>query len=155
MAEQNIFEKWNKTIDTEGLRKDVKEASENKGGNYVEVPANDTYEVKLVKAEVRPTQNGGNPMATLQFKVQAGDYKGNSIFMNQVITQGFQIHIMDEFLASLDTNVEIEFIDYAQYNDLLLDVVEACEEQKLAFALEYGVNNKGFNTYKIVEIFED
>ena len=31
MAEQNIFEKWNKTIDTEGLRKDVKEASENKG----------------------------------------------------------------------------------------------------------------------------
>ena len=111
MAEQNIFEKWNKTIDTEGLRKDVKEASENKGGNYVEVPANDTYEVKLVKAEVRPTQNGGNPMATLQFKVQAGDYKGNSIFMNQVITQGFQIHIMDEFLSSLDTGVEIEFVD--------------------------------------------
>ena len=56
MAE-NIFEKWNKTIDTEGLRKDVKEASENKGENYVDVPANDTYEVKLVKAEVRPTKN--------------------------------------------------------------------------------------------------
>ena len=119
MAE-NIFEKWNKTIDTEGLRKDVKEASENKGGNYVEVPANDTYEVKLVKAEVRPTKNG-DPMATLQFKVQAGDYKGNSIFMNQVILQGFQIHIMDEFLSSLDTGVEIEFVDYTQYNDLLKD----------------------------------
>lgn len=154
MAEQNIFDKWNKTIDTEGLRKDVKEASENKGGNYVEVPANDTYEVKLAKAEVRPTKNG-DPMATLQFKVQAGDYKGNSIFMNQVITQGFQIHIMDEFLSSLDTGVEIEFVDYTQYNDLLMDIVEACEEQNLAFALEYGVNNKGYNTYKIVEIFED
>ena len=154
MAE-NIFEKWNKTIDIEGLRKDVESASNNTGGNYVEVPANDTYEVKLVKAEVRPTKNGGDPMATLQFKVQAGYYTGNSIFMNQVITQGFQIDILDDFLKSLDTGVDVEFIDYAQYNDMLMDVVEACEEQNLAFALEYGVNNKGYNTYKIKEIFED
>ena len=154
MAE-NIFEKWNKTIDIEGLRKDVESASNNTGGNYVEVPANDTYEVKLVKAEVRPTKTSGDPMATLQFKVQAGDYKGNSIFMNQVITQGFQIDILDDFLKSLDTGVDVEFIDYAQYNDMLMDVVEACEEQNLAFALEYGVNNKGYNTYKIKEIFED
>lgn len=154
MAE-NIFEKWNKTIDIEGLRKDVESASNNTGGNYVEVPANDTYEVKLVKAEVRPTKTSGDPMATLQFKVQAGDYKGNSIFMNQVITQGFQIDILDDFLKSLDTGVDVEFIDYAQYNDMLMDIVEACEEQNLSFALEYGVNNKGYNTYKIKEIFED
>lgn len=151
----NIFEKWNKTIDIEGLRKDVESASNNTGGNYVEVPANDTYEVKLVKAEVRPTKTSGDPMATLQFKVQAGDYKGNSIFMNQVITQGFQIDILDDFLKSLDTGVDVEFIDYAQYNDMLMDIVEACEEQNLSFALEYGVNNKGYNTYKIKEIFED
>ena len=154
MAE-NIFEKWNKTIDIEGLRKDVESASNNTGGNYVEVPANDTYEVKLVKAEVRPTKTSGDPMATLQFKVQAGDYKGNSIFMNQVILQGFQIDILDDFLKSLDTGVDVEFIDYAQYNDMLMDIVEACEEQNLSFALEYGVNNKGYNTYKIKEIFED
>lgn len=154
MAE-NIFEKWNKTIDIEGLRKDVESASNNTGGNYVEVPANDTYEVKLVKAEVRPTKTSGDPMATLQFKVQAGYYTGNSIFMNQVITQGFQIDILDDFLKSLDTGVDVEFIDYAQYNDMLMDVVEACEEQNLSFALEYGVNNKGYNTYKIKEIFED
>ena len=152
MAE-NIFEKWNKTIDIEGLRKDVESASNNTGGNYVEVPANDTYEVKLVKAEVRPTKNGGDPMATLQFKVQAGDYKGNSIFMNQVITQGFQIDILDDFLKSLDTGVDVEFIDYAQYNDMLMDVVEACDG-KLEFALDYDVNNKGYNTYKITDIFE-
>lgn len=154
MAE-NIFEKWNKTIDIEGLRKDVESASQNTGGNYVEVPANDTYEVKLVKAEVRPTKTSGDPMATLQFKVQAGYYTGNSIFMNQVITQGFQIDILDDFLKSLDTGVDVEFIDYAQYNDMLMDIVEACEEQNLSFALEYGVNNKGYNTYKIKEIFED
>ena len=149
MAE-NIFEKWNKEIDVKGLAEDVKTASQNTGGNYVDVPVG-TYEVKLTKAEVKPTKNG-DPMATLWFKVLEGEYKGQTIFMNQVITQGFQLNIMNEFLRSMDTGVEIEFVDYAQYNDLLMDVVEACDG-KLEFALEYGVNNKGFNTYKINEIF--
>ena len=147
---QNIFEKWNKEIDVKGLAEDVKTASQNTGGNYVDVPVG-TYEVKLTKAEVKPTKNG-DPMATLWFKVLEGEYKGQTIFMNQVITQGFQLNIMNEFLRSMDTGVEIEFVDYAQYNDLLMDVVEACDG-KLEFALEYGVNNKGFNTYKINEIF--
>ena len=64
MANENIFEKWNKSIDLNGLKDDIKSASENTGGNYVEVPANDTYEVKLTKAEVKATKNG-DPMATL------------------------------------------------------------------------------------------
>lgn len=154
--EQNkdIFEKWNKTIDLDGLKEDIKEASNNPGGNYVEVPANDTYEVKLTKAEVKATKNG-DPIATLWFKVQEGEYKGQLIFMNQVITQGFQIKIMNEFLESLDTGVEINFEDYAQYNGMLMDIAEACEEQKLSYALNYGVNRKGYNTYEIEEVFED
>ena len=149
---QNIFEKWNKEIDVKGLAEDVKQASQNTGGgNYVDVPVG-IYEVKLAKAEVKATKNG-DPMATLQFKVLDGEYKNQSIWMNQVITQGFQINIMNEFLRSMDTGVEIEFVDYAQYNDMLMDVVEACDG-KLEFALDYDVNNKGFNTYKITEIFE-
>ncbi len=150
MAE-NIFEKWNKSIDLKGLQSDIEEASKNKGGNYVDVPVG-TYEVKLVKGEVKATKNG-DPMVTLWFEVLDGDYKGQKIFFNQVITQGFQIHIVDDFLKSMDSGVDVHFEDYSQYNDLLLDVVEACDK-KLEFALEYGVNNKGFNTYKIVDIFD-
>ena len=151
MAE-NIFEKWNKEIDVKGLAEDVKQASQNTGGgNYVDVPVG-TYEVKLVKGEVKPTKNG-DPMATLWFEVLDGEYKGQKIFFNQVITQGFQIHIVDEFLKSMDSGVDVHFEDYAQYNDMIMDVVEACDGV-LEFALEYGVNNKGFNTYKITEIFE-
>lgn len=147
----NIFEKWNKSVDLEGIKKDIEEASQNQGGNYVEVPVG-TYEVKLTKGEVKATKNG-DPMVSLWFEVVAGEYKGQKIFFNQVITQGFQIHIVDDFLKSMGSYVEIHFEDYKQYNDLILDVVEACNG-KLEFALEYGVNNKGFNTYKITEIFE-
>lgn len=150
MAE-NIFEKWNKTIDIGGLHKDLEEASKNTGGNYVDVPVG-TYEVKLIKGEVSPTKND-DPKVSLWFEVLAGEYEGQKIFFNQVITQGFQIHIVDEFLKSMDSGVDVQFVDYAQYNDMIMDVVEACNG-KLEFALEYGVNNKGYKTFKITEIFE-
>ena len=150
MAE-NIFEKWNKAVDLNGLKNDIEGASQNKGGNYVEVPVG-TYEVKLVKGEVKATKNG-DPMVSLWFEIIAGEYKGQKIFFNQVITQGFQIHIVDDFLKSLDSDIDVHFEDYAQYNDMIMDIVEACDG-KLEFALEYGVNNKGFNTYKITDIFE-
>ena len=49
--------------------------------------------------------------------------------------------------ADFQENVE-QFLD-----DLLMDVVEACDGV-LEFALDYDVNNKGYNTYKITDIFE-
>lgn len=149
MAE-NIFDKWNKSVDLEGLRNDVENASNGKK-EYVDVPVG-TYEVKLVKGEVKATKNG-DPMVSLWFKILDGEYKDQLIFFNQVILQGFQIHIVDDFLKSMDSGVDVHFEDYAQYNDMIMDVVEACDG-KLEFGLEYGLNNKGFNTYKITDIFE-
>lgn len=148
----NIFDKWNKSIDLNGLRKDVEEASQNKGSvEYVDVPVGN-YEVKITKAEVKATRNG-DPMATIWFKIVEGEYKNQNLFMNQVITQGFQIHIVNNFLESLDTGLNIEFIDYDQYNNLLMDVAEKVEELGLEYLLEYG-EKKGFNTFKISEVYE-
>ncbi len=150
MAEQNIFDKWNKAVDLNGLKKDIADAQQG-NSEYVDVP-NGTYEVKLVKAELKASKQTQNPMVSMWFKVVAGDYKGQTIFMNQVVTQGFQLNIVNNFLRSMDTGVEIEFVDYKQYADLLLDVAEACEG--LEFALEYGETAKGFKTFKIVEVFD-
>lgn len=86
----NIWEKFDKAIDVEGLQKDVQEAAEN-GANFREVPHGE-YEVKIEKLELVESK-AGDPMVTVWFKVLAGDYKGSMIFMNQVITKGFQIHI--------------------------------------------------------------
>lgn len=148
----NIFDKWNKSVDLNGLRNDIVEASKNKGSvEFVDVPVGN-YEVKITKAEVKATRNG-DPMATIWFKIVEGDYKNQNLFMNQVITQGFQIHIVNNFLESLDTGLNIEFIDYDQYNNLLMDVVEKVEELGLEYLLEYG-EKKGFNTFKISEVYE-
>ena len=86
----NIFDKWDKDIDTEGLANDVKEAAENGGGDYKEVPHGD-YEVAVQQMELKASKKG-DPMVSIWFKILEGEFKGSIIFYNQVITQGFQVH---------------------------------------------------------------
>lgn len=152
MASNDLFKKFDKTVDVEGLKKDVKEAEANGGnGDYPEVPAGE-YEVKVIKLELVASKKG-DPMVSCWFEILAGEYKGSKIFMNQVVTQGFQIHSANIFLRSLDSGVEVEFDTYSQYGEMLMDIHEAIDG-KLEYVLNYGVNSKGYNTFEITEIFE-
>lgn len=145
------FSKFDKQVDLEGLKQDIAEAAENGGGDFKEVPVG-TYEVAITKLELGESSKN-DPMVKVWFKILDGEFKNSIIFMNQVVTRGFQIHIVDEFLKSLETDVDIYFESYSQYNEVLLDVFEAVNG-KLEFALKYGKNDKGFNTYEITEVFE-
>jgi len=151
MAVNNLWEQFDKEIDIEGLRADIAEAAENRL-SFKEVPPGQ-YEVKVEKMELVATKETGNPMVTVWFKVVNGEYEGSMIFMNQVVTRGFQIHLVNEFLRSLGTDLEIKFENYSQYGQLLMDVHEAIDG-KYEYALKYGENNKGFKTFEITEIFE-
>lgn len=147
----NVWEKFDKEIDTKGLQEDVKEAAENGAGSFKEVP-HGQYEVQVNKLELVASKKG-DPMVTIWFKVLTGEYKGSLIFFNQVITQGFQIHIVNELLRSMDTVIEIEFNNYKDYGNLLMDVMESIDGQ-LEFGLKYGEGKKGFSTYEITDVFE-
>lgn len=146
------FDKFDKAMDLEGLKKDTKEAEENGGsGNYKKVPLGN-YEVKVEKMELVESKKG-DPMVSIWFKILTGEYKGSLIFFNQVITQGFQIHIVNELLRSMETGLEgIEFESYKQYGQMLMDIHETIEGN-LEFGLEYG-EKKGFKTFKITDVFE-
>lgn len=145
------FSKFDKKVDLEGLKNDIADAEENGGGNFKEVPLG-TYEVAITKLELGESKKG-DPMVKVWFKiVSEGEFKNSLIFMNQVITQGFQIHIVDEFLRSLETDVDITFESYSQYADMLMDVFEEIEGN-YEYGLKYG-ENKGFNTFEITDIFE-
>ena len=153
MTEMNIWDEFDKAIDTEGLRADIEEASSGAGGTYKEVPHGE-YEVKIEKMELTATKETRKPKVSVWFKIVAGDYKNSLIFMNQVITEGFQIHIMNEFLRSLDTDIDVTFKTYNQYGNMLMDIKEALDESGVEFALDYGENNKGYPTFEITEVFE-
>lgn len=146
----DIFEKWNSNADLAGLQKDIKDAQDN-NREYDKVPHGE-YEVKLDKLELKATKKG-DPMVSAWFTILAGKYKNSKLFMNQVVTQGFQIHIVNEFLRDMCIDLNIEFIDYKQYADLLLDVAEFCDENNLEFAIKYE-DNKGYDKFTITDVFE-
>ena len=151
---ENIFEKFNNMIDVEGLKKDVEEAANN-SGDFVEVPHGD-YEVKVVKIELGETgeksKTPGMPMAKVWFEILAGEYKGQKIFMNQMLTSGFGIHKMNEFLNSLETGIPVVFDNFTQYADLFKQIFNEVDG-KSEYQLAYGENNKGYSTYTIVQKF--
>ena len=146
----DMFEKWNSNVDLKGLQKDVKDAQDNKR-EYEEIPHGE-YEVKVDKMELKSSKKG-DPMVSIWFTILEGKYKKSKLFLNQVITQGFQIHIVNEHLKSMGTDLAIEFVDYKQYADLLLDVAEDCDTNKLEFAIKYE-DNKGYDKFTITEVFE-
>lgn len=149
----NIFEKFNQAIDTKGLQDDIKAAAENKTDFAEVTPGN--YEVSIKQMELKASKKG-DPMLSIQFKIlSAGQFKGQLLFYNQVLTTGVGIHNANQLLRSLESEVDVQFQDYVQYNDIINEVFAAVEDSKLEYALEYGENSKGFKTYKITDVFED
>lgn len=141
------FSKFDKQVDLEGLKKDIEDSANN---DFKEVPHGD-YEVSIAKLELGESKKG-DPMVKIWFKIVSGEYKGSLIFMNQVITRGFQIHIVDELLRSFGTDIDIHFDSYSQYNELLMTVFDEVEDN-FEYALNYG-ERKGFDTFEITEVFE-
>ena len=146
----NIWEEFDNNVDVEGLQKDIKDAEEN-GGTRKEVP-HGNYEVKINKMELKKSKNG-DPMVSIWFKVLAGEYSNCLIFMNQLVVQGIQIHIANEFLRSLDSGVDIEFKSYSQYAELIENILKSINAQKLEYELKFE-DNKGYNKFTIANVFE-
>lgn len=144
------FSKFDSMVDLDGLKHDIEEAKENGGGDYKEVP-HGIYEVEIAKLELKESKKG-DPMVAVWFRILNGEFENAMLFMNQVITKGFQIHIVNEFLRSLNSGLDVDFETYTQYNDLLMDIMEAVDGTK-EYALDYG-ENKGYNTFKITEVFD-
>lgn len=141
------FSKFDKKVDLEGLKKDIEDAGNNV---FKEVP-HGAYEVAINKLELGESKKG-DPMVKIWFKIVSGEYKESLIFMNQVITKGFQIHLVDELLRSLGTDIDICFDSYSQYGELLETVFNEIEDN-FEYALSYG-ERKGFDTFEITDIFE-
>ncbi len=155
---ENIFDKFNSMIDVDGLKADVENAA-SKSGDFAEVPHGD-YEVKVTKIELGATgeksKTPGMPMAKVWFDILAGEFKGQKIFMNQMLTSGFGIHKMNEFLNSLETGIPVVFENFQQY-DALFKQIFAEVDGKAEYQLAYTANpkNEKFSEYNIIQRFKN
>lgn len=146
------FNKWDNTYKVSS--DDVKSIEKNDKRDYPEIPYGE-YEVKITKLEL-VSNSKDKPMVICRFKILDGKYKNSMIFMNQVVTQDFQIHIINEFLRSLDSGIEVEWLgSYSKYADLIDNIFDAITEEKLEYALDYSSTDKGYGKYKITEVFGD
>lgn len=150
----SIFDKWDKKVDSKALSEDVQEVEKNGGvGEYEEVPTG-KYEVNIEKMEIKETKNG-DPMFSCWMRILAGEFENKLLFYNQVITKGFQIALVNKFLRSLETGIDIDsFIGYREYNNLIMDIHEAIDDAGLEYMIEYSKNKKGYPIYTIKEVFE-
>lgn len=149
------FDKINRSVDLEGLRKDVENASANGTGDFPTIPAG-KYEVALASMEIKGTKADPNrPMLAVSFKILTGEYKNQRIFMNRVLlgtkNDANMIKSAEGWLASLDSGVSTVFEDYKQFNQVVLDVAEAIDG-KLEYAVDYDPDR--FNSISIEEVFE-
>lgn len=142
----NIWEKFDKEIDKD-IQKQIEDAE---NSEYKEVPLGD-YEVKVDNMELKISKSG-NPMVSIWFRIIAGEFNNNLLFMNQVINQPFQIGLANKILRALDPNKEVEFQSYSQYANLIMDIFEEIDG-KFEYAIKYG-EKKGFSTFEILDIFE-
>lgn len=148
---------WGKfeSVDAKALNEEVKTL---KDGDYPEIP-NGKYEVSIEKMELRPTKKTGAPMLSVNFKILSGEFKGNHIFMNQVVIMGdendkYRLHTANSFLRSLGTNFDVQFEGVSAYEELVSQVYGDIHMNGYEFLLEVGENKNGYKTYKIEEVFE-
>ena len=143
----NIFERFDKELDLDMINKDLQEI-DNKPEKK-EVPVGE-YEVRIDKLEARENKNG-LPQIFIQFRIIKDEFEKQCLFYNQNINLAFQIRLANEFLTTLDVG-EVKFESYSQYAQMIMDIAE--KVVNLEYKLEYGLNEKGFKTFKILEVYE-
>lgn len=151
----SIFDKWDKKVDSKSLSEDVKEVEKNGGvGEFAEVPTG-KYEIAIEKMEIKETKNG-DPMFSCWMRILAGEFQNSLLFYNQVITKGFQIALVNKFLRSLESGIDVDstFIGYGEYNNMIMDIHEAIDDAGLEYMIEYSKNKKDYPIYTIKEVFE-
>lgn len=148
------FEKFNKQFPADKVKKDMQEAAEN-GGNKL---PDGEYTVKLDKMELGESSKGAL-MIKAQFRITEGEHKKQCIFKNQVLTgtknDGFMMVKAKEFLESLDSGEEVVFEDWEQFNDLILDIAEAAQEDDLRYLVALDTDDSGkYQNMEIIDVMD-
>lgn len=135
MTETINWDKFDKQVDSEEIKSAVEDAKKN---DFPDIPDGE-YEVALEDMVLKTSKNG-DPMLTITFVILEGEFADNKIWYNGVMQPknekaiGFQVHKNNVFLRSL--------------LDLAEELVEA------EFALEITTDKKGYQQYKITEVFD-
>lgn len=152
------FNKFDKLVNQEQLKKDIEKASE---VSFDEVPEGE-YIVSIENMEVKETKAGDKLMLAMAFKIKETidapkKQNGRFIFMNRVIygnkvsdrwNDGVAINGVLGWLKDLG---EIEFKSYSQFAN---DIEELFEELQDSVELQINYSPDDFYPVSIGEVFD-
>ncbi len=145
------FSKWDTFCD-ESTTKAIEEAKNNQPQQSDKTVPAGKYLVKIEKMEVAATKDG-RPMFKVQMRILDGEFKKWCLFMNRVIAgtknDANMIASVIGWLEKLD--VEVEFKNYSQFSDLVLDIFEDVAD---AIELDVEYDPDSFNSISIVEVYD-
>lgn len=147
------FTKFDKAINEAELAKQLQEAKNNPQQSDRQVPKG-SYTVKIEKMELAATKDG-RPMFKVQCRILEGEFKKWCVFMNRVIygtkNDANMIQSVIGWLEKLEVDIDVEFKNYSQFNDLILDIFEEVAD---AVELDIEYDPDAFNTISIKEVFD-
>lgn len=163
------FSRFDNAINEAELKKQLEDAKNNAPqGDSLETPAG-SYVAKIEKMELGATKDG-RPMFKVQLRVvEAGDNASDEVveylshfknkkpclFMNRVLygtkNDANMIQSVIGWLEKLEAGIDLEFKNYSQFSELILDIYE-----EVADAVELAVNYdpESFNSISITEVFD-
>ena len=147
------FTKFDSMINEAELSKQLEEAKNNAPQTNKEVPAGN-YTVKVEKMEVGATKDG-RPMFKVQCRILEGEFKKWCVFMNRVLygtkNDATMISSVIGWLQKLEPSMTVEFKNYSQFSDLVLDIFEEVAD---AVELDVAYDPEAFNSISIEEVFD-
>ena len=146
------FKKFNQEFPAEQVKKQMKDAETNSGPDLPD----GEYKIKLDKMELAQSQKQ-QLMIKAQFRIKAGNHQNKCIFVNKVMTgtknDGFMMLKAKEFLESLDSGIDVEFNDWEQFNDLILDIADAIKDDDLTYICTLTTDNK-YQNFEIIDVLD-
>lgn len=162
------FSKFDQALNSD-MEKQIKAAKDNAPtGDSLETPAGN-YVAKVEKMELGATKDG-RPMFKVQLRVIEDGVKADGdvveylshfkakkpcLFMNRVIygtkNDANMIASVIGWLEKLEPSVPVEFKNYSQFADLILDIFEDVAD---AVELDVDYDPEAFNSISINEIYD-
>jgi len=147
------FSKFDATINEAELAKQLEEAKNNPQQSDREVEEGN-YTVKIEKMELGATKDG-RPMFKVQCRILDGEFKKWCLFMNRVIygtkNDANMINSVIGWLQKLEPSQTVEFKNYSQFSELILDIFEEVAD---AVELDVYYDPDAFNSISIEEVFD-
>lgn len=147
-----IFDKFNKNIDKETVRKNVSDAKRER--KNVEVPAGN-YRCELEKVELGATKDG-RPMFKAQLRIIEGEFKKHCLFMNRVVAgtknDMAMIGSVEGWVDKLEPAIPLEF--NGNYDDFAEDIMDVAEELCGSIVLDVEYDDKKFNNISVIAVYD-